>query len=116
MKRALAVISAAIVTGSLGLATNAEANSARGAAALQGLQSRSIRLSTNAAQVPLFNPYEKSTIGVSGPSDAQATYRQLNDDTNLVVSPVKDDRELLNSDNAGDTGNNRIQVLYQPVQ
>lgn len=116
MKRLMPIVSAAIIVGGFGFSTSAQAGSVEGAAALRGLQNRSIRISAPTVQPPLRNPYEKSTIGVSGSSDDQVTYRQLNDDTNLVVSPVKGDRELLDNANAGDTGNNRIQVLYQPVQ
>lgn len=116
MYRFLPVVSAAILMGGFSFATNAQASPGPGAAALNGLQSRSLRFSTPTTQPPLLNPYEKSTIGVSGSTDDRVTYRQLNDDTNLVVSPVKGDRELLDSTSAGDTGNNRVQVLYQPVQ
>lgn len=116
MHRVLTVVSVAIIAGGFGFATNAQANPVKGAAALNGLQSRSIRVSTSTAQPPLLDPYEKSTVGVSGPTDNRVTYRQLSDNTNLVISPVKGDRELLDNANAGDTGNNRVQVLYQPVQ
>jgi len=115
MNRVVAVISATILLGGLSFTANAQSRPVNSAAALSGLQSQTIRISATPAQAPLLNPYEKSTIGVSGSSDNQVVYEQLSNDTFLIVSPVKDDRELLDNLNAGDTGNNRVQVLFQPT-
>ncbi len=116
MNKVVAVISAVAFVGGLSAAANAQSQPVKGAAALSGIQSRSIRISSAPSQEPLLNPYEKITVGVSGLADNQVVYQQLNSDTNVILSPVKGDRELLNTANAGDTGNNRIQVLYQPAQ
>lgn len=115
MNRVIAVLSAAVLVGGLSSTANAQSRPVNGAAALSGLQSQAIRISATPAQAPLLNPYERSTIGVSSSFDNQVVYEQLNNDTFLVISPVKDDRELLDNVNAGDTGNNRVQVLFQPT-
>ena len=115
MNRVIAVLSAAVLVGGLSSIANAQSRPVNGAAALSGLQSQAIRISATPVQAPLLNPYERSTIGVSGSFDNQVVYERLNNGTFLVVSPVKDDRELLDNVNAGDTGNNRVQVLFQPT-
>ena len=119
------VVTAGVVTGMLGILSALNMQPLPAAAspadALRGVQSRSIQLeptsvqpSTQPAQSSQPTTFANSSIGVSNPVDNQIVYERLSDEANLVVSPVKEDRELFGVSSAGVTGNNRVQVLYQP--
>lgn len=84
------------------------------AAALDGLQPRSIQLET----APEPNLRSDGTappqaVGSSNSAEQQFVFRQLTDRSQIVVSPVKEDRELGEPPGAGFSGNNNVRLLYQ---
>lgn len=102
----------------LGFTSTAYAQQGSGAAALSGLQSRSIQLPSPGAPRPTPNvsgnvppQINRATINID-PVSSQVVIEQFGDRSQLVISPTKEDRELSAPPGAGFSGNNRVQVLY----
>lgn len=116
MYKAIFTISSAALL--LGFTSTAYAQQGSGAAALNGLQSRSVQLQSPDAPrpnsyvsgnvPPQINP---ATIDID-PVSSQIVINQFSDRSQLVISPTKEDRELSAPPGAGFSGNNRVQLLY----
>lgn len=116
MYRTILTISSAALL--LGFTSTADAQPGAGAAALSGLQSRSVQLQSPGAARPNPNvsgnvppQINPATINID-PVSSQVVIEQLDDRTQLVISPTKEDREFSAPPGAGFSGNNRVQVLY----
>ena len=116
MKLLLAITGWALFSCSLPIVTLAQPTSAQTASAqttpaasLQGLQERSVTAS--AAPTPVSTTIPNGAVVVD-PTDVGVVLRQLNDRTQLVLSPARDDLRRWDSSGSGLTGDNKVQVIY----
>lgn len=115
MNHALAGISLVVGLGFVATPVMAQSQLDRGSAALQGLQERSIRLTPSTPNAGgLGLTAANSPIPNSDP-DSEVVLQELTPETQLIFRPINNNTQGgPAASGAGLTGNNQIQVIYQP--
>ncbi len=112
MNTHFAAIAAVALT--LGLASQGVAQPVvRSAAALQGVQGRSLPRQQAQPQLPTSRP-GNDLLPDADPLNSPVVLGRVGTDAQLVLSPANDSSVLRTNTGAGLTGNNQVQIIYQP--
>lgn len=113
MKNLIAMLSfTSLLWGMASIAGAQTAPATNSAASLQGLQERSVSVQSNTTGTATAIVPQGGEIVVEDPTDVGVVIRELDDRSQLVLSPARDNLQRWDNVRSGLTGDNKIQFVY----